>query len=103
VYPVYYPLTDYGAFVSDYFDVAKKTAGVASVFGALMPGSQLLPLPRYNLNANALTSNFIHMIRDLNGKYSFTVPVYDVPREMKIDLKCKVKGIQIRMPHNTVK
>lgn len=98
VYPVYYPLSSYGAFVGDYFEVAKKTAGVASVFGALMPGSQVLPLPRYNLYENALNANFTHMIRDLNGKYSFTIPARDSVNGPKIDLKCKVKGVQIRMP-----
>jgi len=102
LYPVYYPIGMYGPFVMDYFQLAKKTAGVASVFGALKPGSEVLPLPRSNLNPNALTANFLHMIRDVNGKYSFTVAPAPPGRSVRLELKCKVKGVRILMPHTNL-
>jgi hypothetical protein len=98
VYPVFYPGGPLGPFVMDYFQLAKKTAGVAAMFGALKPGSEVVSAPRPNLNPNALDVNFRHMIRDINGKYSFTVPSAMEGHEVHLDLKCKVKGIQIRMP-----
>ena len=70
------------------------------MFGAMKPGSEAVVPPRSNLNPNALTANFQHMIRDINGKYSFTVPSAMEGHEVHLDLKCKVKGIQIRMPHS---
>jgi hypothetical protein len=100
LYPVYYPIGLYGPFVMDYFQLAKRTAGVASVFGALKPGSEVLPLPRSNLNPNALTTNFLHMIRDVNGKYSFTVAAGG--RGTRLELKCKIKGVQIRLPRTSL-
>jgi hypothetical protein len=100
LYPVYYPGGPVGPFVMDYFQLAKKTAGVAAVFGSLKPGSEVVAAPRPNLNPNALTANFMHMIRDINGKYSFAVPPAVAGHEAHLDLKCKVKGIQLRMPRN---
>jgi len=102
LYPVFVPRPTYGDWVRDYFDLAKKTAGVASVFGAIRPGSEMLPLPRSEVNQNALNANFIHMTRDLNGKYSFEVPLTSTGKEMRIKLKCKVKGIKIRLPRTIV-
>jgi hypothetical protein len=101
LYPVFVPIYMYGQWVQDYFDLAKKTAGVASVEGALKPGSKVLPLPRSNQAENALDVNFIHMVRDINGKYSFTVQPPLDEREMRIELKCKVKGVEIRLPRIT--
>ena len=86
----------------DYFKLGEKSAGVASVFGALQPGSEILPLPRAELGPNALNANFIHMIRDLNGEYSFEVAPYPGRRETIIRLKCKVKGVKIRLPRTVV-
>ena len=102
LYPVYYPRDRYGAWVMDYFKLAEKSAGVASVFGALRPGSEILPLPRAELGPNALNANFIHMVRDLNGKYSFEVSPSPGRRETKLRLKCKAKGIKIRLPRTIV-
>ncbi len=101
LYPVFVPVARYGMWVQDYFNLAKKTAGVAAVEGALRPGSKVLPLPRSNQAENALDVNFIHMVRDLNGKYSFTVEPPPAGREMRLSLKCKVKGIEIRLPRTT--
>ncbi len=98
LYPIFFPRAPYGLWVKDYFDMAKKTAGVASVFGALKPGAEVLPLPKSNLGPNALEVNFFHMIRDLNGKYSFTMTPVPGKQKTRIALKCKVKGVQIRLP-----
>ncbi len=98
LYPVFFPRAPYGFWVKDYFEMAKKTAGVASVFGALKPGAEVLPLPKSNLGPNALDVNFFHMIRDLNGKYSFTMTPVPAKQKTRIALKCKVKGVQIRLP-----
>ena len=46
LYPVFVPRAQYGRWLTDYFDLARKTAGVASVFGALVPGSDVMRLPR---------------------------------------------------------
>jgi hypothetical protein len=84
--------------VEYYFELAKKTGGVASVIGALNPGSRILPLPRSDTHANALAFNLIHLARDLNGKYSFEVDAPLPGREVHLDLKTKVRNVQIRMP-----
>jgi len=102
LYPVLFPRFPYGLWAKDYLDVAGKTAGVGAVFGALQPGSEILPLPRSETGANALTANFIHMIRDLNGKYSFTVASPPAGRTIRIGLKCRVKGVRIRLPRKSV-
>ncbi|MBZ5497372.1 MAG: hypothetical protein LAP85_13295 [Acidobacteriia bacterium] len=102
VYPVYVPVDWYGQWVLDYYELAKKTAGVASVFGAIKPGSKVLPLPQSNQDANALQANFIHMIRDVNGKYSFTILPPPEGQQMQLELRCKVKGIQIRLPRTSL-
>ena len=102
LYPVYYPRGQYGPWVKDYFKLAEKSGGVASVFGALQPGSEILPMPRAALGPNALNANFIHMIRDLNGKYSFEVSPSPGRREAKLKLKCKAQGVKIRLPRTIV-
>jgi len=101
LYPVYVPRQRYGPWLQYYFDLAKRSGGVASVLGALSPGSKILPLPRANSGANALTFNFIHMIRDLNGKYSFDVSL-PAGGEIKVDLKCRRKGISLRVPRTNL-
>jgi len=99
LYPVFVPRAGpYGLWVEYYFDLAKKTGGVASVIGALSPGSRILPLPRSDTHANALTFNLIHLARDLNGKYSFEVDAPLPGREVHLDLKTKMRNVQIRMP-----
>jgi hypothetical protein len=62
----------------------------------------VLPLPRNNQAENALDVNFIHLVRDINGKYSFTVQRPLDEREIRLELKCKVKGIEIRLPRTTL-
>jgi hypothetical protein len=101
LYPVFVPAAISSSWVEDFFDLAKKTAGVASVEGALRPGSKTWPFPRSNQAENALEVNFIHLARDINGKYSFTVPPQPEGREVHLDLKCRVKGIEIRLPRAT--
>jgi hypothetical protein len=99
LYPVFMPRTFYGDWIRYYFDLAKKTAGMASVFGALKPGSEILPLPKANTQPNALTFNILHMMRDLNAKYSFTLSTTGA-REMKVQLKSRVKDVRIRLPRS---
>ena len=103
LYPVFVPRAGpYGLWVEYYFDLAKKTGGVASVIGALSPGSKVLPLPRSDTHANALTFNFIHLARDINGKYSFEVAAPPPGREVRLDLRTKVRKAQIRMPRKVL-
>jgi hypothetical protein len=94
LYPVFVPRARYGPWLTEYFDLARKTAGVSSVIGALAPGSDILRLPRANLGRNALSFNFMHLARDLNGKYSFDRP----PDARRISLKCRRKDVQVRLP-----
>jgi hypothetical protein len=101
LYPVFVPAAVSPSWVSDFFDLAKKSAGVASVEGAIRPGSKVWPFPRNNQAENALEVNFIHLARDINGKYSFTIPSQPEDREVRLDLKCKVKGVEIRLPRTS--
>jgi len=94
LYPVFVPRAQYGPWLSEYFDLARKTAGVASVFGALSPGSDIMRLPRANTDRGALTFNFIHVARDLNGKYSFVTP----SGAHHLAMKCRRKDVRIRLP-----
>ncbi len=96
VYPVFVPRPRYGSWLADYFELARRTGGVASVFGALVPGSDILRLSRENTGRGALTFNFIHVARDLNGKYSFLAPSASGPH--RLSLKCKSKNVQVRLP-----
>jgi hypothetical protein len=97
LYPVVIPTQLFDQWVPDYYELAKKTAGVASVFGALKPGALSPPFPRLLYTPNALNVNFIHMARDLNGKYSFTIVPPPAGKEMHLELKCKVKRVQVRL------
>lgn len=100
LYPVFVPRAVYGSWLRDYFDLARRTGGVASVLGALSPGSEVLPLAPGNTQPNALSFNILHMARDLNSKYSF---VLSPPRagETRIEVKCRVKDVQVRLPRRT--
>ena len=101
LYPVFVPRAIYGSWVRDYFDLARRTGGVASVLGALSPGSEVLPLTPGNTQPNALSFNILHMARDLSSKYSF---VLSPPRagETRIEVKCRVKDVQVRLPRRTL-
>ena len=101
LYPVFMPRQRIGPWINDYFEMARKSGGVGSFLGAIRPGSDPFTWSGENTSPNALTFNFIHMARDLNGKYTFALPVAS-GREEKISLKCKVKGVQIRLPRKTV-
>jgi hypothetical protein len=50
---------------------------------------------------NALSFNILHMARDLAAKYSF---VLQPPRsgETRIEVKCRVKDVRIRLPRRTL-
>ncbi len=97
LYPVFVPRARIGPWILDYFDLAKKSGGVGSFLGALAPGSDPFAWKGATTSANALNFNFIHMVRDLNGKYSFTLPVMP-GRETRLSLKCRAKGVEIRLP-----
>lgn len=101
LYPVVIPTEMFDQWVPDYYDLAKKTAGLASVLGALKPGALAPPFPRLLYTPNAINVNFIHMARDLNGKYSFTIVPPPAGKEMRLELMCKVKRIQVRLPRTT--
>ncbi len=94
LYPVYVPRPQYGSWLADYFELARRSGGVASVFGALAPGSDILRLPRESTGRGALTFNFIHLARDLNGKYSFLAPA----TARRLSLRCKSKNVRVLLP-----
>jgi len=98
LYPVFVPRPVYGPWLSSFFDLAKKTGGVASIFGALNPELDWISLSRPNTEANALVFNFIHMARDLNGKYSLVVPVPPAGKGTRLEIRCRIKGLELRVP-----
>jgi len=107
LYPVFYVARSPGApsvgpWIDYYFALAQKTAGIASVLGALKPGSKINSPLLNNQWPNALAANFIHMIRDINGKYSFTILSPPAGRGMRLKLSCKVKGVRIRLVRTTL-
>jgi hypothetical protein len=95
LYPVFVPRPHYGAWVEDYLDLGNRTAGVGSVLGALTPGAKGLRIPQANAASGALMFNLLHMIADLNGKYSFAKP--QSGGELRLDLKCRAKNVQVRI------
>ncbi len=97
LYPVFLPTHWIGSLVDYYFALAQKTAGVASYFGAIAPGKDYFSPPSNNQGPNALTVNFIHMIRDINGKYSFAAPPPPQGKNVRIKLNCRAKGVKIRL------
>ncbi|MGD0310658.1 MAG: hypothetical protein ABSC02_15395, partial [Acidobacteriota bacterium] len=97
LYPVFLPTGTFGAWIEYYFNLAQKTDGVAAFFGAIAPGKEFYSPPRNNQAPNALTANFIHMIRDINGKYSFTISPPPPAQQLRIRLICRVKGVKIRL------
>ena len=102
LYPVFVPRAVYGSWLRDYFDLARRTGGVASVLGALSPGSEVLPLAPGNTQPNALSFNILHMVRDLAAKYSFELP----PRrteETRIEVRCRLKDVHVRLPRRTLR
>lgn len=100
LYPVFVPAPAYGPWLERYFDLAKRTAGVASVLGALNPSSRILGLGRFSTGPNALTFNFIHVARDLMGKYSFAAPAAPQGRRVKIEIQSRIKDTSIRLPRS---
>jgi hypothetical protein len=97
LYPVFLPTGRFGPWIEYYFKLAEKTDGVAAFFGAISPGKDIYSPPSNNQAPNALTTNFIHMIRDINGKYSFTITPPPPAQKMRIKLICRVKGVKIRL------
>jgi hypothetical protein len=93
LYPVFVPRPRYGSWLQDFFDLGWKTAGVPSVFGALAPGGSVTRMSKPNTGPNALTFNFMHMMRDLNGKYSLCAPAAS-----RLALKCRAKQVRVFLP-----
>jgi hypothetical protein len=96
VYPVFVPHGPYGRWLQDYFDLGTRTGGVGSVFGALHARSTIDTLARGNVGPNALQANLLHMLRDLNGKYSFVLPAQRSHKQ-KIEIECTVPGVRVRL------
>ncbi len=98
LYPVFTPRDRYGAWVESFFELGRKTGGVAALLGALNPAVKWDSLPHGNADRNALTFNFIHMVRDLNARYSFVVHLAGDAKETRLDLKCLRRNVRIRLP-----
>jgi hypothetical protein len=102
LYPVFLPKPVYGPWLSYYFDLAAKSGGVAAVFGALRPGSDLVRLERGNTGRNALNFNLILLARDIESKYSFTVRTDGAPGSIGLSVKCRRPGTQVRLARKSV-
>jgi hypothetical protein len=98
LYPIFIPRSSYGHWVDSYFELAKPTGGVACVFGAMKPGTDIFNRPRENLDPNALMFSIMNMLRDLNGKYSFTLPTPEMELPLNLEVRCRRPGITIRLP-----
>ncbi len=98
LYPIFMPRARYGPWVESFFELGRKTGGVASVLGALSPGATWNSLPRGNSDRNALAFNLIHMKRNLNARYSFVVGLSAAAGETKLNLKCLNRNVRIRLP-----
>ena len=101
LYPVFVPRAIYGSWVRDYFDLARRTGGVASVLGALSPGSGVLPLTPGNTHPNALSFNILHMARDLAARYSFLLAPTQ-SGETRVEVRCRINDVRIRLPRHTL-
>ena len=97
LYPVLVPVPVFGPWVQYYFDLAKHTCGVPAAFGALSPGYRISKVQRPTLGPNALNFNFIHVVRDLNGKYSFAAPAVPPGGKIELELTCLKKDVRIRL------
>lgn len=102
LYPIFVPRVIYGPWLDQYFSLGKNSAGLASTFGALNPGSNTLRPSRDNKDPNALTFNLLNIVRDLNGKYSFAAPQVPEGGRLKLDLRCLQKDVQIRLSRKTI-
>ena len=85
-----------------YFELARKTGGVPSFFGAIAPGLHALLPPENISDVNLLTMNIIHMIRDLNGKYSFEVQKPGNGKKLQLDLKARMKNVKVILLRRTL-
>jgi hypothetical protein len=97
IYPIVMPAATHGVW-RRYSDLAQNAAGVLSGFGALGPDSNSIRSRTVNLDRDALTFNFIHIVRDLNGKYSFLAPPVPPGDKVELELKCREKGVHIQVP-----
>lgn len=98
VYPIFIPRSSFGHWIDSYFELAKLTGGVSCVFGAMRPGTDIYNLPRENMDPNALMFSIMNMLRDLNGKYSFTLPTPEMDLPLNLEVRCRRSGIAIRLP-----
>jgi hypothetical protein len=87
---------DFSREYDKYFEFARETAGAGSFFGAPTPGSQPYSPAENSSLENLLAVNIMHMLRDLNGKYSVEVhPSGNSRGKTRIQLKSRRKGVTI--------
>lgn len=101
-YPIFMPRSDYGYWVQQYFKLGKESGGLGFTFGAMSPGSNIFRMPRENRDPNALTFNFLNIVRDLNGKYSFAAPSVPPHGKIKLELRCLKSNVSIRLPRKSL-
>ncbi len=97
IYPILMPEATHGLW-RRYSDLAQSAGGVLSSFGALSPERDSFRSRTMNLDRDALTFNFIQIVRDLNGKYSFLAPPVPPGGKVELELKCREKDVHIQLP-----
>src|SRR5262249_45116430 len=97
-YPIFVPRGFLAAWMDPYQELAKKTAGLVSVFGSLRPALNWRDVGQENDGPNALAANFLQIVRDLNGKYSFAAPRLSAGASARLDLRCRRKDVEILLP-----
>ena len=97
-YPIFVPRGFLASWMEPYLELAKKTAGLVSVFGSLRPALDWRSSRQENDGPNALAANFLQIARDLNGKYSFAAPRLSAGTSARLDLRCRRKGVEVRLP-----
>jgi len=97
IYPILMPEATHGLW-RRYSELAQSAAGILSGFGALSPELNSFKSRTMNLDRDALTFNFIQIVRDLNGKYSFLAPPVPPGGKVELELKCREKDVHIQLP-----
>ncbi len=91
--------TDFSGQYAEYFEIAKKTAGIASFFGSSSAVPDVFAPPEISSSATALAINMGLMFQDLNGKYSFTTAA-NYHGDLKIQLRQKRPNVTVVLLSN---
>jgi hypothetical protein len=96
-YPIFVPRGFLAGWMEPYFELAKKTAGLVSVFGSLRPALDWRAIGQENDGPNALAANLLQIVRDVNGKYSFAAPRLSAGASARLELRSRRKDVEVRL------